>query len=133
MSSDRNCHIANYTLCDQGRMFPDALSGLVISEPQNAQSYFIVFEATTGDGASVASVVEVVPVFIEKVVFVSEVDGAWDILSVGIDGADLVNLTKTASHDRLPVVSPRRSLCPDPLFRSRGRTGRGRDPGPDTG
>jgi len=106
VSRDRNCDIANYTLCDQGRMFPDVRSGLVISELQNLQSYFIIVEATTSDGASVVSVVAIVPVFLEKVVFVSEVEGAWDIFSIGIDGENLVNLTSAGSNDRIPVVSP---------------------------
>jgi len=104
ISTDPNCDIANYILCDQGQMFPDALSGLVISGLQNDQSYFIVVEAAAADGISV--VTAPIPVVPEKVVFVSEVDGAWDIFSVSLDGSDLVNLTETTSNDRLPAVSP---------------------------
>ena len=43
---------------------------------------------------------------LERVVFVSQVDGAWDIFSVVLDGSDLVNLTETTANDRLPAASP---------------------------
>jgi len=79
----------------------------------NGTTYHFRVEALFGNDRLVSESASATPVVVgggpvipEKVVFVSEVDGAWDIFSVGIDGANLINLTENAANDRFPAVSP---------------------------